>query len=149
MKHSYWFNSELFQVQKREGEETNPRCYGKELGTWLCSKFKNLGYKDVKLIPEDWGWCVMCSSENYMLWVCCGAILNEDYDETYDPDSPPKAKDITWHVFPEIEVPIFFFNSWVKNLIGKLDLEQPLNKLNNELSQILNPEPKIVLCDEP
>ena len=145
MKHSYWFNSELFRVQKRKGNQTNSRCYGKELATWLCRKLRNRGYKNLKLIPEDLGWYVMCSSKNYMLWVCCESILNEDYD----PDIPPKAKDITWHVYPEIEVPIFFFYSWVKSLVGVLDLEQPLNKLNNELSEILNSEPKIVLCDEP
>ena len=145
MKHSYWFNSELFRVQKRKGDETNPRCYGKELATWLSGKLKNRGYKNVKLIPEDWGWCVMCSSENYMLWVCCESILNEEYD----PESTPKAKDITWHIYPEIEVPIFFFYSWMKSLIGKLDLEQPLNTLDKELSEILNSEPKIILCDEP
>ncbi len=145
MKHSYWFNSELFRVQKGKGDQTNPRCYGKELATWLYSKLKNRGYKDVKLIPEDLGWYVMCSSKNYMLWVCCESILNENYDS----DSPPKAKDITWHVYPEIEVPIFFFYSWVKNLIGIMDLEEPLNKLNEELSQILHSEPKIVFCDEP
>jgi len=145
MKHSYWFKSELFRVRKRKGKETNSRCYGKELGAWLCSKLTNRGYKNVKLMREDLGWYVMCSSENYMLWVCCESILNEDYDS----DSPPEAKDITWHVYPEIEVPIFFFYSWVKSLIGLLDLEQPLNKLNKELSLILNSEPKIVLCDEP
>jgi hypothetical protein len=149
MEHHYWFTSELFQVQKGEDEETNPGCYGKELGTWLCSKFKNLGYKDVELIPEDWGWCVMCSSENYMLWVGCGSMINDNFDETYDPDSPPKASEITWHAFPVIEVPIVYFKSWVKKLLGKFDVEQPLSKLNKELAEILNSEPKIVLCNEP
>lgn len=149
MRHSYWFKSELFQVKKRKDEETNPHSYGKEFALWLCSKLKNRGYKNAKLITEDSGWCVMCSSENYLLWVYCESMLNQDYDETNDSDRPPEAKDIIWHVYPDIEVPMFFFYSWLKNLIGLLDLEQPLNKLNEELSQILNSEPKIVLCEEP
>ncbi len=145
MRHSYWFTSELFRIKKRKDGQSNPRGYGNELAAWLSSKLKNRGYNDVKLVQENWGWVITCSSKDYMLWVCCESILREDCD----PDSPPKAKDITWHVYPEIEVPMFFFYSWLKNLIGIMDLDQPLNKLNDELSQILHSEPKIVLCDEP
>ena len=28
--------------------------------------------------------------------------------EKYDPESPPKGDEVVWHVFPHIEVPIFF-----------------------------------------
>jgi hypothetical protein len=56
MTRGYWFTSDLFQIQKGEDEETNPGCYGKELGNWLCEKLKSFGYDVEELIPEDWGW---------------------------------------------------------------------------------------------
>ena len=34
----------------------------------------------------------MCSRENYLLWVGCGIITGDDFQENYDPESPPKAK---------------------------------------------------------
>jgi len=149
MTYGYWFKSDLFQIQKGEDEETNPGCYGKELGDWLCNKFKSLGYNVEELIPEDWGWCVLCSRENYLLWVGCGTIINDDFQENYDPESPPEGKDIVWHVFPVIEVPIFYFKSWVKKRLGLLDTKQPMQKLNNELKNILDEEPRVEMREEP
>ena len=149
MENNYWFRSELFQVQKGEDKETNPGCYGKELGTWLCMQFKELGYKNVELIPEGWGWCVMCSNTDYMLWVGCGSIRTDEGDDNFDSASPPNSKDIVWHTFTVAEVPIFYFKSLVKKLFGMLNVDKPLRKLDAELAQILNSEPRIELCEEP
>ena len=146
MKQGYWFRSNLFQIHKGEDEETNPGCYGKELGKWLCKKLENLGYNKVELIPEDWGWCIMCSHSDYMLWVGCSSMQT---DETYDSGKLLRTKNIVWHVFPVVEVPVSYFKSWVKKLLGKLDIDQPLNKLNNESLQILKSEPSIEMCEEP
>ena len=141
----YMFKSDLFQIQKEEDKETNPGCYGKELGEWLCLKFKELGYNVEDLIPEDWGWCVMCEREEYLLWVGCGPM--QEYFEDYDPELPPKGEDVIWHVFPEIEVPFFYFKSLSKKWRGKLDIEKPLQKLDQDLKMILNSEPRITLCE--
>ena len=149
MEQGYWFKSDLFQIQKGEDEETNPGCYGKELGEWLCGKFKELGYEVEELIPEDWGWCVMCSRGDYMLWVGCGAMQTDEVTENYNPDSPPQGSDVVWHVFPHIEVPMFFVKSLLLKLLGKLDTKKPLSKLKSDLVSILSDEPRITFCEEP
>lgn len=149
MEKGYWFTSDLFNIEKNEDEETNPGCYGKQLGNWLCEKFKTIGYDVEELIPEDWGWCVMCSRDDYLLWIGCGSMLSDNYPEDYDPEVPPSGQDVFWHVFPVIEVPFFKIKSLIKKLSGKLDTVQPLNKINSELKVILESEPRIKLCEEP
>jgi len=148
MNKGYSFTSDLFQIQTGEDAETNPGCYGKELGEWLCKKLKHAGY-DTELIPEDWGWCVMCSSRDYLLWVGCGAEQREEFFEKYDSESPPRGQDIVWHVFPHVEVPFFYIKSLFRRLMGRLDLKSPLNALDKELEKILTAEPGIAIQDEP
>ncbi|MFZ6874021.1 hypothetical protein ACO0LF_18335 [Undibacterium sp. Di27W] len=145
----YWFTSELFKIEPGEDEETNPARYGKELGQWLCQKFKDLGYESADLVAEDWGWCVMCERDNYLLWVGCGSILTETEIEDIDPDIPPDSAEIVWHVFAEVEVPFFFFKSNFLRLLGKLDTKTAYEKLNRDLKQILEQEPGIQFCEEP
>lgn len=144
MIEGYWFKSDLFEITKGEDEETNPGCYGESLAEWLCSKLSALGY-DADVIPEDWGWCVMCHSGEYMLWLGCGAMQSEEaFEETL-----PNPRDVVWHVFPVVEIPFFKFKSKIKKWVGKLDTDTPLQKLRNELVQLLNDEQAIELCDEP
>lgn len=149
MERGYWFKSDLFHIHKGEDEETNPGCYGKELGEWLCKKFKEKGYEAEEVIPEDWGWCVMCHRGEYLLWVGCWAMQSNEMIEHYDSESPPEDSEVVWHVFPHIEVPIFYFKSLFKKLTGKLNLNEPLAKLNKDLENILRLEKGIELCEEP
>ena len=148
MAKGHWFKSDLFTIHKGEDEETNPGCYGKELAEWLCIKFSNLGY-EAEVLPEDWGWLVICENDEYLLWVGCGAMGDEIRQEDYDPDNPPKGSDVTWHAFAVIEVPFFWFKSLLKKWTGKLDLDTPLKKLEKELEEILSKDPQITSCDEP
>ena len=122
--------------------DTNPGCYGKSLAAWLCDRFKALGYQ-TEVIPEDWGWCVMCESNDYLLWVGCGAMQNEEPIE----DQVPDLNDVVWHVFACVEVPSLFAK--IRRWRGKLDTEKPLEKLGVELKQVLESEPGIVFCEEP
>ncbi|MFC1850511.1 hypothetical protein ACFL27_10000 [candidate division CSSED10-310 bacterium] len=146
MKEGYWFKSDLFQINKGEDKETNPGCYGKELGDWIGAKFRELGYEVEELIAEDWGWCVICERNEFILWIGCGAVVDM---KEYDPESPPDVKNVVWHVFPAIEIPFFYLKSLFKKWLGKLDTGQPLRKLDDELKGILNTEPGIELCEEP
>lgn len=148
MKNGYWFKSEKFEIEKGEDEETNPYYYGKALANWLCQKFSDLGY-DSEVVPEDWGWCVMCVYRQYLLWVGCGTMQSEELIEIYDAENPPKGSDVIWHVFTDIELPFFMFKSLFLKWTGKLDLKEPLEKLNNELAHILTSEPDIHFCEEP
>lgn len=145
MEREYWFKSELFQVQKNEDKETNPGCYGKELSEWLAEKLKKQGYKVEGIIPEDWGWCVICVRKEYLLWVGCGSRLTENVEEV----ETFETNQIIWHVFPVIEIPWYSLKSQIKRLLGKLDINQPLNKLAQELKTILSTEPKIQFHETP
>ncbi|PXX41455.1 hypothetical protein [Undibacterium pigrum] len=149
MNPTYSFTSNLFSVLPGEDDETNPACYGKELGNWLCVKFKELGYEVEELIPEDWGWCVMCRRDSYLLWVGCGSLLTETAAENFDPAVTPKPSDIIWRAFAEVEIPFFYFKSHFLSMLGKLDTKTAYEKLDRELKQILEQEPGIHFCEEP
>lgn len=144
MKQGHWFTSEKFEIIKDEDLETNPGCYGKSLAIWLGDHLYELGYK-TEVIPEDWGWCVLCHNPKFSLWVGCGVMQTEDFD----PNNPPSGSSVVWHVFPHIEVPIFMFKSKIQKLLGKLDTKTPLQKLSSELTQILESEPEVKFCAEP
>lgn len=149
MEYGYWFTSDLFIIQKGEDEETNPGCYGKELANWIYKQLEQKGYEMNEVIPEDWGWCVMTGREDYMLWIGCGSMQSDEVTEAHDPNSSPCSSDIVWHIFPHAEAPIFFLRSFVLKLLGKMNPKSDLNRLNNDLKDIIENEPRIHICDEP
>ncbi len=144
METDFWFTSTLFSIVAGEDNESNPGIYGKELGRWLCAQLEAKGYDRVHLIPEDWGWCVICSQENFFLWVGCGAVLEngEDISNIQLPD-PQK---IVWHLFPRAEIPFYNVYAHFKRFIGKLHTEQELEKLRSNVEKILLEEPSITVC---
>jgi hypothetical protein len=144
----YWFKSTKFEIEKCEDEETNPGCYGKQLAFWLSEEFTKLGY-ETDIIPEDWGWCVMCESNGYLLWIGCGSMQDEKHLVNYQEVNPPKGSEVVWHTFPVIEVPFFNVKTLIKKWVGKLDLKAPLTKIDSELQNLLSSEVKIELCEEP
>jgi len=143
VEQGYWFKSDQFKITEGEDEETNPGCYGESLAEWLCSKFSELGY-EAEVIPEDWGWCVMCHCDEYMLWLGCGSMQTEEVLEV-----PVNPRDVVWHVFPVLEIPFFKFKSKIKKMMGRLDTVTPLEKFKRELVRLLDKEQTIELCDEP
>lgn len=144
MESRYWFRSDKFSIEKGEDEETNPLCFGKSLANWLSHKMSECGYQS-EVIPEDWGWCVMCESNGYLLWLGCGCIISEEYNE----DDTPQGSEVVWHVFSHIEIPFFHYKTLLKKLSGKLVLDTQLDKLNQQLDAVLKSEPAIIFCDEP
>lgn len=142
MESGYWFKSTLFEIENNEDEETNPGCYGKALASWLSDEFSKLGY-ETDIIPEDWGWCVMLKSDEYMLWLGCGSMQDDIEGQI------PKGSEVIWHTFPVIEVPFFNFKALLKKWFGKLDLQTPLNKLKGELRDTLLSTKQIEFCEEP
>lgn len=148
MEKDFWFKSEKFPIEKGEDEETNPLCFGKSLAAWLCQKFSELGY-ETEVIPEDWGWCVMCESNGYLLWLGCGSMTTEELMENYSGSNPPKGSEVVWHVFSAIEIPFFDFKTLFQKWTGKINLDTPLKKLDSSLESVLKSEPAVVFCDEP
>lgn len=131
----YLFKSTKFQIEPGEDNETNPRRYGRQLALWLKSECARLGYNVEDVIAEDWGWCVMCQREPFLLWIGCG---NQDDSQTAsESDPPPPASDLIWQCFTAAEAPFF------KRLFKRMDTSPSLVKLDSELSQILKSENSI------
>jgi len=136
----YWFTSSLFEVEPGEDEETNPRMYGRQLANWLRSKFELLGYEVEEVIPEDWGWCVMCQRDPYMLFIGC--VNRIDYEVDEEDDTPPLKQNLLWHAVPFAEIPFF------KRLFRKINTQPGLDKLDCDLCNVLDKESGIEVLAE-
>ena len=130
----YWFTSSLFEVEPGEDEEINPGRYGRQLAVWLKSQLETRGYSVEPIIAEDWGRCLMCSRDPFLLWVGCG---NMDVD----PSAPPKQ--MVWHCFPVAEIPL------LKRLFKKPETAVALAQLDADLRSILVEQAQITLVEEP
>jgi hypothetical protein len=138
--HQLWLKSSLFEIEPGEDEKTNPGCYGKQLATWLRSKLIEKGYKVEEVIAEDWGWCIMCMRDPFLLWVGCGCAL--DHEPKPD-DPPPSGKDVTWSCFVAAEKPL------LRGLFKRIDTASAVEKLYREVEGILKAEPSVSLTEEP
>ncbi len=136
----YWFKSSKFDIEPGEDEEINPGIYGRSLARWLKERLEAKGYS-IAIIEEDWGRCLMCSRDPFMLWVGVGNVIDDD--ATPLGDGPPAKEQVTWHCFATAEV--FFW----KRLFRKIDTKPALSKLNADLGQILSAEPEITLVEQP
>ena len=136
----YWFKSTKFEIETDEDDEINPRMYGRQLAVWLKAQLEKNGYAVEEIINEDWGRCLMCARDPFMLWVGCGSP--PDYKTAEPGDPPPKKEDVKWHCFVTAEV--FFW----KRLFRKIDAAPAVAKLHADLGKILAAEPTIVLTDE-
>ena len=135
----YWFKSSKFEIEPGEDEEINPGIYGRQLAAWLKERLQLRGYPVEDVITEDWGRCLMCARDPFMLWVGCANV-----DDIADENAgPPRKEDIVWHCFATAEV--FFW----KRLFKRIDTEPAVAKLNRDLAEILRAEPQITLVPEP
>ena len=148
---TFYFRSDLFMIDPKEDEETNPFCYGKSVAEWLRSKFEALGYEPEPVIAEDWGWCVMLKREPFLLWVGCGNERSEFYDkitpeqkESFAPD----GREITWCSFVASDTPIWTATFW-KKLVGRVSTHEEESAVSRQLEGILNNEPRIHVTAEP
>lgn len=136
---SYWFESDLFEVEEGEDEETNPRVYGKQLSTWIRQKLIDHGYKVEEVIPEDFGWLVLCQRSPYLLGISCVSYM--DYENMNEEDPLPKPDEVTWCCMIFVEVPLF------KRLFKKIDATEGVANMGRELGEILGSEPRINFVD--
>lgn len=141
MVENIFFKSDLFDIEEGEDEETNPRMYGRQLANWLRERLIEKGYEVEDVIPEDWGWCVMCAREPYWLWVGCSSVT--DYDTAKPGDPPPKKEKVTWACFATAEVPFF------KRIFKRINTEPGLSKLTASLNEIIKCESHIKVVNEP
>jgi hypothetical protein len=147
----FFFRSDLFLIDPKEDEETNPFCYGKSLAEWLRIKFSELGYQPEQVIAEDWGWCLMLKREPFMLWVGCGNDRSEFYDKVTPEQKGsfvPDGREILWCCFVGSDTPIWTSFFW-KKLIGQASTHEQVSIATNQLQSILSNEARIQVAAEP
>lgn len=136
----YCFTSDLFQIEPGEDSQTNPHRYGKQLSHWLAKKLSADGYPDAEVIPEDWGWCVMCYRDPFMLWIGCG---NADSMEALENPDSIESRPTIWQCFVVAEVPFW------KRIFGRPKAESSTRELNEKLQGLLSAEPRIQMVECP
>ena len=136
-----WFRASQFQIEAGEDEETNPRCYGKHLATWLRGKLIAEGYAVEEVIAEDWGWCVMCRRNPFMLWVGCANI--HDYSKSGQDGPLPLGGEVVWSCIIVAEVPM------LARLFSRPDTDGATSQLYAQVKRILSAELDIVFVEEP
>jgi len=136
----YWFTSSLFQIEPGEDADTNPGCYGRQLAIWLKNRLERRGYSVEPIINEDWGRCLMCSRDPFMLWVGCGNVVDPERSGTAHPD-----KSLVWHCFVVAEVP------WWRRLLpfSRPDTAAAVSQLDKDLGAILTGAAEIIIVEEP
>jgi hypothetical protein len=137
----YWFRSSKFEIEPGEDADINPRIYGRQLAVWLKARLEQNGYVVENVINEDWGRCLMCQRDPFMLWVGCGNM--SDHRTAKPGDAPPSKETVTWHCFATAEVP------FLKRIFGKMDTGPAVSKLNAVLGEILGSEKEVTLIEEP
>lgn len=135
-KDGLYFTSPRFNIVEGEEDFTNPGCFGKELGTWLCDELQSRGYQEAELLPEDFGWCVICSDKSFILWIGCGSVRTDELMNSSLLE-PPQIDKIVWTAFAVAEMPFYYVLSHFLKLCGKINMEPAREKLENELRAIL------------
>jgi len=141
IRHHLWFKTDKFEIVPGEDDETNPLCFGKQLAEWLRIKLISCGYEVEPVIPEDWGWCVMCSRKPFMLFVGC--VSMHDYAVSKPSDPIPKGNDVVW------TCTVFAEQSLLGRIFKRIDTAEAVEKLFSQIHIALSSEPDITFIDEP
>jgi hypothetical protein len=137
----YWFTSSKFEIEPGEDEEINPGIYGRQLARWLKERMEEQGYRVDDIINEDWGRCLLCSRDPFMLWVGCANVADDETAESGD--GPPVKENVIWHCFAMAEV--FFW----RRLFRRIETGPAVSKLHMDLGEILRADPEVILVREP
>lgn len=147
---SFRFRSDLFAIDPKEDEATNPFCYGRSLAEWVRARFEALGYTPEPVIAEDWGWCVLLQREPFMLWVGCGNDRAEFYGKVTleEKDSfVPDGRKILWSCIVGTDVPVWTSFFW-NRLLGRVSTDEQVTSVTSQLRDILHREPRIQLVSD-
>jgi hypothetical protein len=137
----FYFTSSLFEIEPGEDEQTNPLCYGKQFSNWMRDRLTDKCYEVEEVIPEDWGWCVVCARKPFMLWVGCVSV--HSYNKSRPEDPIPQGKDVVWACSVVAEPP------FLANLLRRVNVEPALGQLESDVEAIRRDERDIVLTERP
>lgn len=144
------FKSDLFLVDPKEAEETNPFCYGRSLAKWVAARFRELGYEP-ELIPEDWGWCVMLRSNPFSIWIGCSNFYLDFFGEMSGEDEDsfvPDGAKLTWTCFVGTDVPIWTTFFW-KRFFKMASTKRDVASVKEKLEAVLKAESRIEFVQHP
>ncbi len=147
---AFLLRSDLFQIDPKEDEETNPFCYGKSLAEWIRARFQALGYEPEPVIAEDWGWCVMLKRAPFMLWVGCGNDRSEFYSKVTTEQKAtfaPDGREVTWSCLVGTDIPIWTPFFW-KRLFGRASTQEQTSQVTSQLRELLTNEPRIQVISD-
>ena len=126
------FRSDQFAIEQGEGEQTNPGCYGRELGEWLRASLVPDGEA---LIAEDWGWCVMLQRQPFQLWIGCANSSEARI-------GAPPMQPVAWYCQIGADFPVWTSYFW-KRLIGRVSPDATIVAAADRLSALLRSNPRI------
>ena len=144
------FRSDLFHVDPKEDEETNPFCYGRSLAQWIHGKFTALGYSPQAVIAEDWGWCVMLQREPFLLWIGCGSVTADMVDAIAPGQNNafiPDGQSLTWCCFVGTDAPVWTGFFW-RRLFKLASESEDVEVVTQKLEQVLRSESRIRMDDD-
>ncbi len=88
------FRSSEFPAYPYEMEGCEPGRWGKRLAEYMRVKLDGKGFKTKDICPEDWGWLVPISHDDFPLWVGCKH--SDDNEDSYlvfiEPSKPVVRK---------------------------------------------------------
>jgi len=147
----FWFRSKMFPVVLGEDAESNPFCYGRELGRWLQARFADHGYTPEPVFAEDWGWCVMLSRTDGLLWLGCGNDRSLFYDKVTPEQHAtfiPEPGSFTWTAFVGTDQPAWSLR-FGKRKLAIERLSSAAREATVLLGNVLQSERGIELVPEP
>ena len=60
-----------FPIQPGEDAQTNPGVFGRTFADYLAAQIRNRGVGIERVIPEDFGYCIMLKRKPLRLWIAC------------------------------------------------------------------------------
>jgi len=113
---------EFRSVDLLDAHEDGDIPRGGAVAELLGEKLPGYGFPIERIIPEDWGWCVMIAHDAFPLWVACG-------------------------FYPEFEDGLLCFihpsKPHVRKWLRTISTEEPVARLANALEDILSKNPKV------
>lgn len=114
--------TKAFQIEPGEDAETNPGVFGRALADYLAAQIRARGVSVERIIPEDFGYCIMLKRKPFRLWIAC---------------SNRSGKSDEWMAFAVAE------GGLLKRLSGRTHPRMEIDHLSEMLGEIMRAAPAV------